>query len=72
VVAEPFELGDGSAASVVRVVAGEEVVAAEVVVGRFRSRLPAGAGRWRWMRLGACVSPVDVVPPWFGRDRVLD
>jgi hypothetical protein len=32
VVAESFELGDGSAASVVGVVAGEELVTAEVVV----------------------------------------
>jgi hypothetical protein len=31
-----------------------------------RSRWSAGAGRWRWMRLGACVSPVDVGLLWFG------
>ena len=37
-----------------------------------RSRLPSGAGRWRWMRLGGCVSPVEVVSAWFGRDRRLD
>ena len=37
-VAEAFELGDGTAASVVWVVAGEEVVAPEVVVAGVRAQ----------------------------------
>jgi hypothetical protein len=47
-------------------------VMGEQVSTVLRSRLPTSAGRCRWMRLGACVSPVDVVFPWFGCDRCLD